>query len=199
MAITLPLDASAPPPARVVSIGAEATEGALIEACLTGDERARRIFYERHYRMVLGVALRYAVDEPQARDYLNRTFLTAFKRLDQFRGEGAVAAWLRTICVNVCLGQLRIRRNQSYAELPDAGKEKSAPPRALQELAAEDLIALIQQLPPVPRAVFNLTAVEGMSHKQAGLRLGITETTSRYHLRQARLRLQAAVTKLNQR
>ena len=67
----------------------------------------------------------------------------------------------------------------------------------LQKLAVEDLVALIRQLPEVPRTIFNLTAVEGYSHREAAAQLGIEEATSRYHLRQARLRLQAAVNKLN--
>ena len=168
----------------------------LIRRCLAKDARAQREFFDTHYRLILGITSRYAVDQQQARDFLNRTFMKAFSSLAQFRGEGEIAGWLRVICVNVCLGQIRTRRNQPYAELPD--KETAlAPPKALQQLAVEDLVKLIQQLPPVPRAVFNLTAVEGLTHREAGLRLGINEATSRYHLRQARIRLQEAVNHLN--
>lgn len=169
----------------------------IIRRCLANDVRAQRIFFETHYRMVLGITSRYALDRQQAKDFLNQTFLKAFSSLDQFRGEGDIGGWLRTICVNVCLSQLRTRRNQPYAELPDSVTEEAEAPLALQQLACEDLVALIQQLPAVPRAVFNLTAVEGFSHKEAGRRLGISEVTSRYHLRQARLRLQEALKNLN--
>lgn len=169
----------------------------LIRRCLAGDVRAQQLFFETHYRMVLGVTSRYALDRQQAKDFLNQTFLKAFSSLDQFRGEGEIGGWLRKICVNVCLGQLRTRRNQPYAELPASATEEAEAPLALQQLALEDLVALIQKLPPVPRAVFNLTAVEGFSHKEAGRRIGITEATSRYHLRQARLRLQATLKKVN--
>ena len=169
----------------------------LIQQCLVGDARAQQVFFETHYRMVLGITSRYAVDRQQAKDFLNQTFLKAFTSLDQFRGDGEIGGWLRKICVNVCLGQLRTRRNQPYAELPASATEETEAPIALQQLALEDLVALIQQLPPVPRAVFNLTAVEGFSHREAGRRLGLTEATSRYHLRQARLRLQAALKKVN--
>ncbi len=175
---------------------ATSSQEEIIRRCLANDERAQRVFFDTHYRFILGITSRYAVDQQQARDFLNRTFLKAFSSLNQFRGEGEIAGWLRKICINVCLGQIRTRRNQPYAELPDEGTEL-APPAALQRLALEDLVKLIQQLPPVPRAVFNLTAVEGLTHRAAGLRLGISEVTSRYHLRQARLRLQDAVNKLN--
>ncbi len=169
----------------------------LLARCVKGDVRAQKAFYEQHYSLVLGITSRYALDQQQARDFLNQTFLAVFKSLDKFRNEGEIGAWIRRISVNVCLGQLRIRRNQSYAELPESNSNRSADPAALQKLAVEDLIALIRQLPEVPRTVFNLTAVEGYSHREAAAHLGIEEATSRYHLRQARLRLQAAVNKLN--
>jgi RNA polymerase sigma-70 factor (ECF subfamily) len=169
----------------------------LVRSCLAGDARAQRLFFEQHHSLILGITSRYAVDQQQAKDFLNQTFFKAFRSLDQFRGEGEIGGWLRTVCVNVCLAQLRTRRNQPYAELPAMEQERSEAPVALRQLAMEDLVNLIQQLPPVPRAVFNLTAVEGMSHKDAALRLGMKEATSRYHLRQARLRLQAAVNNQN--
>lgn len=193
MALTLSLRRNATPaPERTAD---DVTE--LIRRCTAGEARAQRVFYDRYYRLVLGVTSRYAVDQQQARDYLNQAFLKALASLNQFRGESELGGWLRKIAVNVCLTQLRIRRNESYAELPDSERERAETPRALQQLALEDLVRLIQQLPAVPRAVFNLTAVEGLSHKEAARRLGIKEATSRYHLRQARLRLQAALKNLN--
>lgn len=171
--------------------------GELLQRCIAGDARAQKEFYQSHYRLVLGITTRYAVDKQQAIDFLNRTFLTVFKSLEKFRNDGEIGGWIRKICVNICLGQLRIRRNQPYAELPMSETQRSSSPVALQKLAVEDLIALIRKLPEVPRTVFNLTAVEGFSHREVARRLGIEEATSRYHLRQARLRLQAAVNKLN--
>jgi RNA polymerase sigma factor (sigma-70 family) len=187
MSMSLPLSLEAKPAAVRASPGEE-----LINRCLEQDPRAQREFFDTYYRMVLGITSRYALDDQQARDFLSRTFLQAFNALAQFRGEGEIGGWLRMITVNVCLGQLRTKRNQSYAELPETETESQSP-SALQQLAMEDLISLIQQLPPV----FNLTAVEGMSHRDVALRLGISETNSRYHLRQARLWLQAAVNHQN--
>ena len=171
-------------------------ERALIDRCLAGDARAEKLLYERYHRMVLGVTSRYAVDQQQALYYLNRTYLTIFKNLAQYRGEGSLGSWIKSISVNECLSQIRIRRNQPYDEIPDH-HEESINPAALCALQLEDLVALIQTLPPVPRTVFNLNAVEGFSHAEIARRLGIQENNSRYHLRQARLLLQAALTKMN--
>lgn len=180
-------------------LSSSSREQDVLDRCIAGDERAQREFYDTHYRLILGITSRYAVDQQQAVDFLNRTYLTVFRSLDKYRNEGEIGGWIRKICVNVCLGQLRIRRNQSYAELPPQERERSADPAALQRLAVEDLVALIRKLPEVPRTVFNLAAVEGYSHREVAKRLGIEEATSRYHLRQARIRLQAAVNHLNAR
>lgn len=171
-------------------------EQELINGCLAGEARAERLFYDKFYRMVLGVTSRYALDQQQAVDYLNRTFLTIFRNLRQYRGEGSLSAWIKSVCINECLSQLRIKRNQSYAEIPDHN-EASVNPAALCSLQMEDLVRLIQTLPIVPRTVFNLTAVEGFSHAEVAKKLGIKENNSRYHLRQARLQLQAALKKMN--
>ncbi|OAV45520.1 RNA polymerase sigma factor [Lewinella sp. 4G2] len=167
----------------------------LVSRCLAGDARAERLFYDTFFPVVLGVTSRYALDQQQAVDYLNRTFVTAFKNLQQFRGDGSLRGWLKAIAVNECLSQLRIKRNHAYAELP-VDNTAAIDPAALQTLGVEDLLVLVRRLPEVPRTVFNLVGVEGFSHAEVAKKLNITETNSRYHLRQARLQLQAAVTKL---
>jgi RNA polymerase sigma-70 factor (ECF subfamily) len=50
----------------------------------------------------------------------------------------------------------------------------------------QELIKLIQLLPPMSRAVFNLYIFEGFSHKEIAAQLGITEGTSHWHLSSAR-------------
>jgi len=59
----------------------------------------------------------------------------------------------------------------------------------------EDLYALIQGLPKMSRAVFNLYAIEGYTHREVGEQLGISEGTSKWHLATARKALQAQVKK----
>jgi len=56
----------------------------------------------------------------------------------------------------------------------------------LSRLSAEDLITLIQELPPRYRMVFNLYVMEGYNHKEIGEKLGISEGTSKSDLSRAR-------------
>ena len=64
---------------------------------------------------------------------------------------------------------------------------------ALDQLAEKDIIAIIQELSPGYRTVFNLYVVEGYSHKEIGEMLGISEGTSKSQLARAKALLQKKV------
>jgi RNA polymerase sigma-70 factor (ECF subfamily) len=56
----------------------------------------------------------------------------------------------------------------------------------IAKIAAEDLMKLIQQLPPRYRMVFNLYVIEGFSHQEIAEEMGITQGTSKSNLARAR-------------
>ena len=66
----------------------------------------------------------------------------------------------------------------------------------LQNIGYKELLAMITELPPGYRAVFNLYAVEGYSHKEIGEILGISEVTSRTQYSRARALLQSKIKEL---
>jgi RNA polymerase sigma-70 factor (ECF subfamily) len=55
-------------------------------------------------------------------------------------------------------------------------------PSILDDMAHEDLLALVQELPPRAKIVFNLFVIEGYSHKEIADELGINVGTSKSHL-----------------
>ena len=61
---------------------------------------------------------------------------------------------------------------------------------AFEKLSVKDLIAMIQQLSPGYRTVFNLYVVEGYTHREIGEILGINEGTSKSQLARAKVILQ---------
>jgi len=61
-------------------------------------------------------------------------------------------------------------------------------------MGVEELMELIQKLPPATHAVFVLYAVEGYNHREIAAQLQISEGTSKWHLSEARKKLQQAIT-----
>ena len=71
----------------------------------------------------------------------------------------------------------------------DDAAEVAIPSSVLDKIAAEDLLAMLQKLAPMTRAVFSLYVVEGFKHAEIAEQLGMSEGTSRWHLSSAKQEL----------
>jgi RNA polymerase sigma-70 factor (ECF subfamily) len=116
----------------------------------------------------------------EAEDVLQESFIKVFEKLNQWKGDGPLGGWIRTIVVNTSL--TRIKNNKKFqldknideaVTLSDNGEDQ------LEALQAEDLMKLIAQMPDGYKTVFNLFVVEGYGHKEIGELLGISESTSK--------------------
>jgi RNA polymerase sigma-70 factor (ECF subfamily) len=152
--------------------------------------------YERFAGRMFRLCLRYLKQEMEAEDAVVEGFVKVFRKLDtfEFRGEGSFEAWISRIMVNESLMMLRKRKDvvsvdQNEAIQLDSGLSTDS------DIRAEDLYALVRQLPDGYRTVFNLYAIEGFAHKEIAEMLGISENTSKTQLFKARAALQSLLEK----
>jgi len=164
----------------------------LHQGCMAGDPAAQRALYERYRTDMFRVCLRYAGGREEAEDLLQEGFITAFRDLHQFRGDGPMGGWLRKVMVRTALQFLRKKRLQ-FVELDDRTvvPDPTADPEIHGRLDAERLTRLLQGMPSGYRTVFNLVAVEGYAHDEVAALLGISASTSKTQLFKARQWLQA--------
>ncbi|WP_223649777.1 RNA polymerase sigma factor [Hymenobacter psoromatis] len=168
------------------------TEPDLIAACLRAEPRAQRQLYDQFAGLMLTVCRRYLKRPEDAEEALLLGFAKVFRALPTFRQEGSFEGWIRRIMVNEALMELR-RREPLHLSFEDFAQPESlavTPATADTQLQADELLALLQTLPPGYRAVFNLYAVEGYSHPEIAALLGISEGTSKSQLSKARAMLQ---------
>jgi RNA polymerase sigma-70 factor (ECF subfamily) len=150
--------------------------------------------YRAHAPRLFGLVCRLA-GRLDAEDLLQDVFITAFRKLDRYRGEAALGTWLFRLATNVCVDHLRSRAGrlaQLSEELdpepPPAGTSSGPILGVVDRL---DLERAMAALPPGARAVFVLHDVEGCEHKEIAELLGISDGTSKSQLHRARLRLRA--------
>ena len=137
------------------------------------------------------LCIRYVSDRDLAEDVLQDGFVTLFTRLKDYKGEGSFEGWARRIFVTTALMNLRKKDALKMSDDLEAARGiRTDAPSQLQNLRYKDLMAMITELPPGFRTVFNMYAIEGYSHKEIGEALGISETTSRTQLSRARQWLQ---------
>ena len=168
------------------------TDRALAEAVMAnGDERAFRQLYKRHTPRLYQFVLRFLGGaEMDAEDVVQEVWIQAVRRLDAFRWEARLETWLTAIGLNVARDQLRKRYRRGEA-VPLDVVELPASDRPQAERL--DLEAAIATLPDGYRTVFVLHDLEGFTHEEIALALGISSGTSKSQLSAARRALRRAL------
>lgn len=168
-----------------------AKEEDLIRGCRKGDRHAQQQLFDAYASRMLGICYRYVKDRMHAEDVLVMAFTKVFDRIGQFKGEGSFEGWVRRITVNEALTWLRRSRVMTLMETDLEHADRQPDYVHLStHLETEDLLKIIDKLPPGYRIVFNLYAIDGYSHKEIAEELGITENTSKSQLSRARVHLQ---------
>lgn len=173
------------------------TEAELIDGCLRGRQLAQKLLYDKYAGKMMAVCLRYAQTTFEAEDVLQEGFLTVFRTLGSFRRECPLEFWIRRIMVNAALRQHR--RNASLVAVSDGDYPEtlSSEEFTLSNFNFHELLAMVQELAPRYRMVFNLYAIEGYTHREIGELLTISEGTSKSQYSRARVILQTKLERLN--
>ena len=165
------------------------SEKKLVKQCLRGDGRAQRELYDKFAPQMLAVCKRYVRSLEDAEEVLSNAFIKVFNKIDQYTGEGALGGWIRRIMVNESLNYIRYQKNL-FVEVEEENHGRFAHEELSNQMDADHLMMLIEELPLGYKTVFNLYAIEGYGHKEIGEMLGISENTSKSQLSKARKNLQ---------
>lgn len=169
-------------------------EQELIGRVLAGDPSAERALYDRHVDRVFRLVYRMAGDMDRAQDYTQETFIRAFEKLSEFRGEAALSTWLGSIAISITLNGLRkVRRTWDREMNLDDGLPTGRMDREAEPDLKERLSRAIDDLPEGYRAVFVMHDVEGYTHQEIATSLGVHPGTSKAQLFRARARLREAL------
>jgi RNA polymerase sigma-70 factor (ECF subfamily) len=175
---------------RTLTDELELDEADLVRSARNGDTRAFERLYRRLAPAVYGLCLRLSRNSEEAQDCTQDTFVRAWRRLAQFRGDCKLATWLHRIAVNEVLGRKRRHSmEQRHLAAVDGGKRYTQnDPATLQ-----DLERAIAKLPERAREIFVLHAVYGYGHEEVAGMLGVTVGTCKTQTHRARKLLVAAL------
>ena len=163
-----------------------------IEACRLGERRAQRFIFERYYRLMFGVCLRYMSDQDSVQDVVQEGFLKVFNNIGGYTFKGSFEGWMRRIMVNTAIDAIRRRNAAGWVLGEEASFEPVDEETGWEEdeevdatFNVHDVLEAMEQLTPVYRAVFNLYVFDNLGHQGAS-RLGISVGTSKSNLAKAR-------------
>ncbi|HRQ38025.1 MAG TPA: RNA polymerase sigma factor [Chloroflexota bacterium] len=175
----------------------------LVSHCQQGDLRAFADLVEQYQDRLFDLAWVILREREAAQDAVQDTFLTAFEKIEGFRGEATLETWLIAITVNKCRSQLRrqkVRRLFSLDNLSPqhrVGTAKQATdPAAIvgQQLQRQALWQLVDHLDDRLRLPILLYYRYGLSGDEVAAALGLATSTVYERLSQGRKRLRQLVT-----
>ena len=165
----------------------------VIRACRANDPKAQRTLFKQFFGYAKSICLRYTSSREEAEDVLNEGFLKVFQHLDRFDEAQPFKAWFRTILVNTAISHYRRNHQMEQHTSLESGEQVAFDDNIVEQIAADEILALVQQLTPTYRTVFMMHVVDGYSlHEIAGL-LSHNEATVRSNYARARQKLQQMI------
>lgn len=159
----------------------------IISGCQQNHAGCQKALVNRYSGLLYSICLRYVGDATIAQDTLQDAFIRIFKYFEKFDPDkGSLQAWMRKVTVNVALKSLNKKSLNTTSLSVDYNDKVSVAPDAISNMSVDNLMEVVRTLPDGYRQVFNLSVVEGYSHKEIGDMLGIQEVTSRSNLSRAK-------------
>jgi RNA polymerase sigma-70 factor (ECF subfamily) len=169
----------------------------LIKGCIKGNRRSQNKLYEACFPYSMSLAMRYGNNQEESFEIVNEAFVKVFSYLEHFDPTNSFAYWLRKIVINTAIDHYHLRKKllEQTEFIDDTFNIEPEVDSQLDDIDAEELLKLIQNLPTAYRMVFSLYVIEGFTHKEIAAQLGINEGTSKSNYHKAKLQLKKELAK----
>lgn len=169
----------------------------LISKCERGSVVHQEMLYKKYYGYALTVCRLYTYSNDEAVSILNDSFLKVFTSIEKKRYNRTIPFknWLRRILINTAIDHYRKNiKHLNHLDIEESN-EIFADINVIDNLTAEDILSLLDQLPEIQRIVFNLYEIQGFKHNEISEKLLISESSSRVFLTRAKKKLRVLIGK----
>jgi RNA polymerase sigma-70 factor (ECF subfamily) len=169
----------------------------IIRSVLAGEKALYEVLMRRHNQKLYRAVRSILKDEDEVESVMQQAYVSAYFKLDQFRGASSFSTWLVRIAIHEAFARLRrslrlVKTDgQDLARLPskDKNPEELASDRELGRLLEE----AIDGLPQMYRTVFVMREIEGLGTIETAECLGLSPENVKVRLHRARSRLRYAL------
>jgi RNA polymerase sigma-70 factor, ECF subfamily len=181
-----------------LSAAAALEDADLVALVLDGEKEVYELLVRRHNQRLFRAARAILRNDDEAEDVVQQVWVSAYQKLDGFRGDAAVSTWLTRIVVNEALGRRRRQQRGEHLALIEEERHAMNPSPSPEDAAADGelgrlLETHIDRLPDIYREVLVLRDVEEMTTAETAALLGVSEETVRVRLFRARREMQTAL------
>ena len=129
--------------------------------------------------------------EGDAQDVLQNSFVDVFTKLDRFRNESTIGAWIKRIVINNSINHIKKKKinTEWLDEKMDVIPEVSSAEDLQYDVAG--VKKAVAKLPEGYRVIFSMYAFEGYDHSEISDILGISLSTSKSQYSRAKQKIRA--------
>lgn len=155
----------------------------IVEECKANNRKAQLKLYKQYCDGMFCVAMRFLKNEVDAEDVTQESFIKAFQKIDQFKGDVTFGAWLKRIVINKSIDFLKSKR-QRMVELDESFMSVTEDDDWTIEsgINLEEVKIAIESLPEKYKYVVMMFLMEGFDHNEISEVLGLTSSNCRTRL-----------------
>lgn len=158
--------------------------------------------YDRYYRAMFNTALRIVKHSAEAEDIMQDSFLSAFSRIDTFRGEVSFGAWLKRIVINNSIQRYKKLRRMEMLPLDEvlykveAAEVHAAERESRTETKAQNVLGAMKLLKDNYRIALTLHLIEGYDYEEICSIMDISYANCRTTISRAKEKLRKTLSEL---
>lgn len=155
----------------------------VVEQCKANDRKAQLQLYNQYCGGMFYVAMRFVKNTDDAEDITQESFIKAFQKIHQFKGDVSFGAWLKRIVINKSIDFLKAKKerlvplDESYMQVVEDDDWTVE-----EGISLEEVRLAMEQLPEKYRYVVMMFLLEGYDHREIANVLGLSETACRTRL-----------------
>lgn len=150
---------------------------------------------ENHKGIIHKVGRIYMDTKEDREDLHQEIIVQLWKSYDSFKGDSAFSSWMYRVAVNTAISYFKKEKRRTEAHIYDVHIEPSSNPYDnRQDKQLEIFYTAVQELSSVEKAIV-FYFMEGLSHREIGGYLGISEVNARVKLNRTKEKLQNIIKK----
>lgn len=156
----------------------------LLPLCKRGEQGAQLEVYNRYYKAMYNTSLRIVKDTAAAEDVMQDSFLSAFTKLDSFKGNASFGSWLKRIVVNNSLNSYQKTKKLDETPLEDhlyriEDDRDGISEQDMSQLKAAQVMKAMGQLKDNYRQSLSLHLIEGYDYEEMSAILNVSYANCR--------------------
>lgn len=178
----------------------------LVEKIKKGDIDAYEEIIKKYENKVCGIIYHMIKNQNDVEDLAQEVFIKVYKNLSKFKGDSSLYTWIYKITVNLCLDEVKKRKNIIYLdeklEVEDGELERELPSLDKTQVELyekkelkEKLHKCIGKLPEKQRVMIVLRDIKGFSYEEISEITSVKLGTVKSQINRARLKLKELLDK----